>query len=236
MLGAMVENTIRMAQRFVHWHGKGIGAVAAMAILLGVGLASPAFATIWTKFPNYKMSISDPNDTCVYGTGPDTRCATDNINGKAETWAEDDDFGEYWAKSYHEMNPANPGSPSDTFKMVTGGNQAVFRNYLTASLFINQDGAGKAEARYGGNVFKYNTSPQTWTLAYYFYAKKSTDGTHTISNVFVEYVKQVAAGTWTMGSLQESYISNSFGSYQEVNAQQGTWQWQSNQLYMRYPL
>lgn len=219
----------------VRWHGKGIGAVVAMVILLGVGLASPAFATVWTKTPNYKMSISDPNDTCVYN-GINKRCGTDNVNGKAETWVKHDWFGAHWAKAYHEMNPANPGSPSDTFKMVTGGNEAVFRNYLTATLFINQDGLGTAEARYGGNVFKYNTSPQTWTHQYYFYAKKNTDGSHTISNVFVEYVKVVAAGTWTMGSLHESYVFNQFGSSQEVDVYDVTRQWQSNQLYMRYPL
>lgn len=232
----METHAIKQAQNPVLKHTKQIAVFAAIATLLGASFAAPALAVTVTKFPNYKVAVSPQVSGCTYPTATDWYCVNYNVNGLAETWVKDGRFGEHWAQVYHEMSPFSTGTPSTGFKITSTGGNAEFRSYLDGLVFVNQDGVGTANARYGGNTFKYNTSTAKWELQNWFYAAKSSDGTYTISNVYVSYTRAVSSGDWTMGSLFESYVNNSFGSVQEVDAYDITRQWQSNELYISYPV
>lgn len=213
--------------------------VAIAAILLGASFGiQSAYAAF--KTPNYKIVVSNPSTTgCTYYDPPTNQklaCIQKNVNGHAETWVKDNRAGAHWAQVYHEMNPTSPGTPSVGFyDTVNGGeNCIVFDSYLAGQGFIQKEGK-TAENRYGGNVFKFNTSTGQWVFQNWFYAKKSTDGTYTIpANTKVSYTKSTTSGDWTMGSLFESLVDGGlFGGGAHAYAQaynNSPYYWQSSKL------
>lgn len=233
----MAIKTIKCEFIEASYHAKAIAVAAAMtALLLGASIGTQNAYAVY-KLPNYKVAVSNPSTSgCTY-SGTNFQCVTKNVDGNAETWVKDDRAGAHWAQVYHEMNPMSPGTPSAGFQVTqdgSGNNCIQFRSYLDGKVSITRNGK-TAETRYGGNVFKYVTG-SGWQLQNYFYAAKTTDGTYTLSNIYVSWTKwSIPTGDWTMGSLFESLVDGGLfggGSAAHADAYDLDKYWKSNQLEM----
>jgi hypothetical protein len=223
---------------------KGIVAFAAIAVLLLAAFGMPPISaqTFVSKIktPTYIRAPSEPSNTCVV-SGDDTRCATASTNGIAEVKIVENTLGTWWAKGYHEMDGVDgiSGPPSSGFEIqVTHpGYYMKFTSYLEGKVQIQKNGK-TVEARYGGYTCYYDAWAG-WLCDRWFYAKKDTDGTHTIPSFtgITTFRSVTSPVKYTMGSLFECMTTGTGGTvtHTRCDAYDGDKYWKSNQLYMDWP-
>jgi hypothetical protein len=236
----MVIKTRKREQNKVSNHSSGIALLGAAisSLLLGAVFAMPsasAITVVRDYFNGFKGPYLHPNG-CA-GSGTNQECAGGGTNGDGRTYLYDDRLGDHWGQTFHEMDQTNPGTPSTGFTLTlpSGNNCINFRSYLDGKGFIDESGYADAQARYGGNVFKWDTAQSKYVWTNYYYAYKTTPATWTLDNIYVSWTKTgLSVGSkWTTGSLLESFAAHPFGPGTAISK---VWDlphfWHENELYM----